>query len=338
MKMGYKVIALTLMSFLIVACEEMFIEQPANNPEAVFENLWTTFNEEYAAFEERNVDWNKEYSIYRPMVNPNTSDGELFEIITQMLGILDDGHVSLTAPGRDVYFSNKIRNEQIDDELFSIPIVETYLEPGFKKGEGNSYVYGKINNENVAYIYFDYVGENFYKLEDFLNNNNDVKGYIIDMRHNQGGDFTFCFSEIGRLTNQTRYVFRSKTKNGKGPGDYSGWYEWYIKARGDYVNKPIVVLTDRYTISAGERSVMAFMALPNVTLMGDTTNGAHSTMIGKELANGWFYSLVPQKVELFDGKSYEGIGLAPDTYSKNTISEINTGIDMTLQRAIDELR
>jgi carboxyl-terminal processing protease len=338
MKKGYKVIAFTLMSSLIVACEEMFIEQPADNPEAVFENLWTSFHEEYAAFEERNVDWNAEYIIYRPMVNPNTSDGELFEIISQMLGKLDDGHVSLTAPGRDIFFSNRIRNELIDDELFSIPLVETYLEPGFKKGEENSYVYGKINNENIAYIFFDYVGENFYKLEDFLNNYNDVTGYIIDMRHNQGGDFTYCFSEIGRLTNQTRYVFRSKTKNGKEPDDYTDWYEWHIKANGEYVNKPIVVLTDRYTISAGERSVMAFKTLPNVTLMGDTTNGAHSTMIGKELANGWFYSIVPQKVELFDGKSYEGIGLAPDIYSKNTISEINTRIDMTLQRAIDELK
>jgi carboxyl-terminal processing protease len=338
MKRGYRLFAFILMSVLIMACGKMFTEQPVNNPEAVFENLWTTFHEEYAPFEERNVDWNTEYSIYRPMVNANTSDDELFEIISQMLGMLDDGHVSLTAPGRDVYFSNRIRNGLIDDELFSIPIVETYLEPGFEKGEENSYLYGKINNENVAYIYFDYVGENFFKLEDFLNNYNDVTGYIIDLRHNKGGDFTYCFSEIGRLTNQTRYVFRSKTKNGKGPDDYTDWYEWYIKAEGDYINKPIVVLTDRYTISAGERSLMALKALPNVTIMGDTTNGAHGTMIGKELANGWYYSLVPQKVELFDGKSYEGMGLPPDIHSKNTISEINSGIDMTLQRAIDELR
>jgi carboxyl-terminal processing protease len=95
------------------------------------------------------------------------------------------------------------------------------------------------------------------------------------------------------------------------------------------------VLTDRYTISAGERSVMAFKTLPNVTLMGDTTNGAHGTMIGRELANGWFYSLVPQKVELFDGKSYEGIGLAPDIPVKNQLSEIESGTDKILQTAIE---
>jgi C-terminal processing protease CtpA/Prc len=158
------------------------------------------------------------------------------------------------------------------------------------------------------------------------------------MRHNEGGDFTYCFSGIGRLTNKSRYVFRSKTKNGKGPDDFTEWYEWNIHPKGEFVDKPIIVLTDRFTISAGERSVMAFKTLPNATIMGDTTNGAHGTMIGRELANGWFYSLVPQKVELFDGKSYEGIGLAPDIFSKNSMSEINDGVDMTLQKAIDKLK
>jgi len=316
----------------------MFIEPPANNPEAIFENLWTAFQEEYAPFEERGVDWSAVYNSFRPLVNKNTTDEELFTIITQMLEKLDDGHVSLTAPGRDVFYSNKIRNEQIDDELFSLPVVKTYLEPGFKIGEDDSFIYGKIKNENVAYIYFDYVGENFFKLNDFLNDYSNVNGYIIDMRHNQGGDFTYCFSEIGRLTDQSLYVFKSKTKNGKGSNDFTNWYEWYIHPKGAYISKPIVVLTDRYTISAGERSVMAFKALPNVTILGDTTNGALGTMIGRELANGWYYSLVPQKVEMFDGKSYEGIGLAPDTYSKNTLSDITAGIDKTLKTAIDELK
>lgn len=50
------------------------------------------------------------------------------------------------------------------------------------------------------------------------------------------------------------------------------------------------------------------------------------------------YSLVPQKVELFDGNSYEGIGLAPDIYVKNQYEEVSAGIDRTLQMAIDRLK
>ena len=338
MKRLKKTLAVSIIIISIISCEKIFGEPPVNNTEAIFEKLWITFNEEYAPFEERNVNWQVQYDNFRPLVNSTTTDDELFSIISQMLTPLDDGHVTLTAPGRTLFISNKIRNELIDDGLFSISVVKTYIETGYNEGEDNSYIYGKIKNENVAYIYFNYVGDNFFKLKDFLSDYPNVKGYIIDMRHNQGGDFTYCFSEIGRLTNESRFVFRSKTKNGKGKNDYTDWYEWSINPKGEYVDKPIIVLIDRYTISAGERSVMAFKTLPNVTLMGDTTNGAHGTMIGRELANGWFYSLVPQKVELFDGKSYEGIGLAPDIYSKNTILQINNGIDTTLQKAIDELK
>lgn len=337
MKISLKVTGLLLLFFLS-ACEKMFIEPPKNNPEAIFENLWNTFNEEYAPFEERKVNWDSIYNVYRPLVKSNTTDDELFQIISDMLKVFDDGHISLTAPNRQVFYSNRIRREKIDDELFNKQVIKTYLESDFKTGTDESYIYGKIKNQNVAYIFFDYVGDNWFVLDDFLNKYNNVNGFIIDLRHNQGGDFTFCFSEIGRLTNQSRYVFRSKTKNGKSKNDYTEWKQWYIEPKGNFVNKPIILLADRYTISAGERSVMAFKTLPNVTFIGDTTNGAHGTMIGRELANGWYYSLVPQKVELFDGKSYEGIGLAPDIYIKNQLSEILQGTDKTLEYAIDQLK
>ena len=298
-------------------------------------DIWTTFDEQYAPFEERGVDWEEQYRIFRPMVSPNTPDDELFEIMGQMLAVLDDGHVSLTAPDREIFFSNLIRREQIDDELFNLEVIrENYLEPGFRTDEQVTYLYGKIRDHDIGYIFFDFVGDNMDQMHGFLEEYETMDGLIMDFRHNQGGDFTYCFSAMGRLTDRERYVFKSKTRNGPGRNDYTDWHEWYIAPAGSYIDKPIVVLTDRYTISAGERSVMAFMTLPNATLLGDTTNGAHGTMIGRELANGWFYSLVPQKVVLFDGNSYEGIGLPPDIHFENELSEIQAGIDSTLVTAI----
>jgi carboxyl-terminal processing protease len=339
MKHTISISLLLLTLFTIEGCEKVFKEQPSNDPVSIFDNLWNTFNEEYAPFEERDVDWSAQYSRFRPMLDQSSSEDELFDVLSQLLATLDDGHVNLTAPGREVFNSNEIRREKRYDDLFSTQVVrENYLEPGFKTGEEDSYIYGKIRDENIGYILFDHVGENFFKLDDFLDEFKTADGLIIDLRHNQGGDFTYCFSEIGRLTNERRFVFKSKTRNGPGRNDYTPWKEWYIEPSGDYVNKPVIVLTDRYTISAGERSVMAFMTLPNVITMGDTTNGAHGTMIGRELANGWFYSLVPQKVELFDGQTYEGIGLAPDVFIRNLPEELASGIDRSLQNAIDQLR
>lgn len=338
MKINYIIPAFIALALVFSSCEKMYIEQPANNPESVFENLWHTFNEEYAPFEERNVDWNQAWHTFRPKVNQNTTSDELFDIISQMLGLLDDGHVNLTAPGKEMFNSNTIRRELIDDNLFNKQLIKTYLESDFKEGDEESFIYGKIKDANVGYIFFDYVGDNFLVLNEFLEKYEHLNGFIIDLRHNQGGDFTFCFSEIGRLTDQRRYVFKSKTKNGKARNDYTNWTEWHIEPKGNFINKPVIVLTDRYTISAGERAVMAFKTLPNVRIVGDTTSGAHGTMIGRELANGWFYSLVLQKVEMFDGKSYEGIGIAPDIYMKNKNSEMDQGIDKTLQNAIDEIK
>jgi len=95
-----------------------------------------------------------------------------------------------------------------------------------------------------------------------------------------------------------------------------------------------VVLTDRLTISASERVVMILNTLPDVTIMGDTTNGAISTKISKELANGWNYSVAPQHVEFIDGINYEGTGMPPDVFMKNTEEEILNGQDRVLEEAL----
>ena len=57
--------------------------------------LWQTFNDRYPFFALRNVDWKKQYEIYRPRVTHSTSDTELFDILSQMMDPLNDGHVEL---------------------------------------------------------------------------------------------------------------------------------------------------------------------------------------------------------------------------------------------------
>jgi carboxyl-terminal processing protease len=339
MKTIFQITLASAFFFILQGCSSVFEAEPENNPEAIFENFWKTFDEEYAVFEERGVDWDDQYTAFRPSVTASTSDDELFAILAQMVEPLDDGHISLTAPSREVFYGNRIRRQKIDDELFNLDIIlENYLETGFEIGEDTSYVYGKIKGENVGYIFFKYVADNFFVLDDFLDTYDDVNGYIIDLRHNDGGDFTYCFSEMGRLVDQERFTFRSRTKNGTGDDEYTEPYDWYVKPEGTFVNKSIMVLTDRYTISAGERAVMGFRVLPNVTVVGDTTNGAHSTQIGRELANGWFYTIATQKVHLEDSLSYEGIGLPPDVRVINTLDEVNAGVDGVLRYAIEEIK
>jgi hypothetical protein len=75
--------------------QEVGIAVIIRDPEKNFEELWQTFYDRYPFFELRNVDWKKQYDIYRPKVTSKTSDDELFDIFCQMLDPLDDGHVEL---------------------------------------------------------------------------------------------------------------------------------------------------------------------------------------------------------------------------------------------------
>ena len=65
------------------------------SPEHNFEILWREFNDFYALFEIKNVDWDALYSDHRPFVTAQTTQQELFAICALMLEYLNDRHVSL---------------------------------------------------------------------------------------------------------------------------------------------------------------------------------------------------------------------------------------------------
>ncbi len=319
---------------LFSACEKVFFEpEPENNPEAIFENLWNTFKTDYANFDLRGVDWEQQYAIYRPQVTSATTDTELETVLQQLLATLNDGHVSLCVPNKVVFNSNRIINERIDHELFDLDLIKSnYLQSGFKETYEGANVYGWIGN--VGYWFMKYQSDNYDETADILQSFSSADGLIIDMRHSSGGDFTFTFNNFGPFTTEQRFTHRSKTKTGTGPDDFGDWHNWTVYAGGTYFDKPIVVLTDRYTISAAERYLLALRTLPNVTFLGDTSSGGISTKVGKELANGWFYSVAPQKVETHDGMNFEGMGIPPNIYVKNTMNEITAGQDRTLEAAV----
>lgn len=289
-------------------------------------------------FEERNIDWEVMYNEYRPRVHAHTSDHELFIILSEMIDPIEDGHIAIASPKYGIFDSNRYFQERIDDELFDLEMIkDRYLVNGFKT-DGMHYVYGNVLGTNITYIHFDQFRSTSVRLNDMLKDYPHSEGYIIDLRHNNGGDVSFSFAFLGRFTNQDHMFLRSKTKNGKRYNDYTPWFEWYLRKSGTFIDKPLVILTDRYTVSAAERMVMAAKTLPNATIIGDFTNGTFGTKISRQLANGWYISYSIQKVEMFDGKSYEGVGLGPDIWIKNDIHNMRANIDETLQAGIEHIR
>ena len=162
--------------------KKQLLGDPEKNAEVIFESVWNTFYENYAAFENRKVDWFELYTLYRPQLTKQTSNDELLIILQNMLSQLNDANVQLITPNKKVFNANVILNQRIDEELFQLDMIKkAYLEKNCIEGKG--YLYGKVKNANVGYISFSWIGNNFWALEKALSETTNSKGIIIDFRH-----------------------------------------------------------------------------------------------------------------------------------------------------------
>lgn len=328
---------LIILSLLLFSsCEQaLFEKEPNTDAEAIFEELWQNFDEMYAPFAERKVDWEELYDEFRPQLTAQSSEEDLYRVLTQMITKLDDGHVSITVPNKKVYFANRIFRDKPEDSLYNEAIIQTqYLNGKFEADEHS--FYGLLPG-NIPYINLNVVNGEWSYLQDAIKQNPSAPGIIIDLRHNQGGDFTFAQQEIEKLNTEKRVVFKSRTKNGPKKEDFTPWHEWNLEAKGSF-NGKIVVLIDRYTVSAGERATLILKSMPNVVLIGEATNGALSTMVAQGLSNGWYHTIATQDVVAFNGEIYEGKGIPADVQVKNTMERLAQGKDDVLEKALERLQ
>lgn len=312
---------------------------PDDGPEATFEDVWRDFDELYGGFELRGVDWDLAYASYRPLVDDTTSEDELFTVLTRMLAETDDGHVHLTVPGRERWSANQIYRERIGFDRFDRELVEdVYLGGEYRSDPLRDYSYGQLDGD-ITYVYLAMIGDQTPILAR-VREEAETRGggMIIDLRHNNGGDFTWAFATLAEWTASDRPVFRSRTRDGPRRDDFTAWFEWSIAGRGTDIEFPVVVLIDRFTISAAERAVLALDTLDNVTFVGEPTSGAVATSVGRELVNGWYVTISTQEVLGLDGETIEGVGFEPDELVVNDPAMLAAGVDQALERAIELLR
>lgn len=87
------------------------------NPYYNFEVLWNTFNEQYCYFETRKIDWEPKYAEYRDKLSLESTDLELYTVMSDMLETLDDGHVTLNAPDEIIQAYRKDKKQEEEKEV-----------------------------------------------------------------------------------------------------------------------------------------------------------------------------------------------------------------------------
>ena len=316
---------------LLGACVD--VEQYDNNPRGNFEALWRIIDEHYCFFDYKKqaygLDWNAVYNKYAPQFDDQMTEEQTFEVLTNMLGELKDGHVNLYAPfdvGRDWSWKEDYPTH------FSENVLKLYLGKDYKIAAGMKY---RILNDNVAYLRCATFVNDFGagNLDRILLYFAPCNGLIIDLRENGGGMVTSAEALAARFTNEEVLVGYMQHKTGRGHNDFSPHRQQILKpSKGLRWQKRVVVLTNRGVYSAANEFVKYMKCLPQVTIVGDRTGGGAGLPFSSELPNGWIVRFSACPMYDRDGKDTE-FGIAPTHQVGMKSADLARGRDTLIEYA-----
>lgn len=338
------VIMISVLFLFLGSCKKMVLgPDTVNDPENNFEIFWEDFDKHYALFGVRNHDWDSIYNAYEPKVTPQTTDEELWQYFTEMIEYLDDTHTFVYDEQKDTFFVSGNTLNAEAEEIFDYGLIEAkYVENITEIAEEFKFNYGNIVGKNIGYIYMENMTEEGFKVEIIDEVIASLKNYdaiILDLRNNGGGDDQFSERVAGVFADGAHFIYTVEERNGPNHDDFEEKKMYYTaKAGPEQYLKPVILLTDRYTVSAAEIFLLHMKAFGHVTQIGDSTSGDFSdTSMLRFLPNGWLYRYSIMKFLLPDGSSLDGIGHVPDVYVKNTKEEVEAGTDKVMETAFEYL-
>ena len=326
---------------LIIFCvfAEAGSAQENTSPQGIFDQVWKIFDTNYPYFNERNIDWDAIYRVYRPQITQQTTDAELFGILSSMLGLLNDGHINLKS--EDMEFNAGINfNMKLDD--FSEKLIRlTYLKGNFKARQDSILIYGWLD-EGIGYLRIRRWKDKFgvgVIIDSILAEFREARGLVIDVRANTGGNAFAAEAVANRFADRKRIYGKSYPK--RGPDHNAFFPPRYMCLDLEsplQFTKPVIVLQHRYSESASEGFIMAMRVLPHVTTIGDFTSGCFGMYYPDKLDNGWTIGL-PWSYDVDqDDRCWCGIGFPPDLRILNSGDDIDSGHDKVLEFAIELIR
>jgi len=310
---------------LFISSSIIRAQKSTDNPVVNFEKLWSEFNQNYANFELKTVDWRNTYNTYRSQINKNTTSDKLFDVSCTMLKELNDGHVTLTGRTNVKERYCGIENDvHIINEFMSFKNLQIIVDKELNNSGFSDLIQTKEKGlihyssaENYGYLRIDEMdgfsfGEINKSMKKALKAFEDKKGLIIDVRFNGGGSDLVSYKIAGRFVDKKRLGHYKRTRI-KGTPNFTVLEPWYLKPKGKkQFTKPIIILTSDWSASATEIFVLALKELPYVTVVGNTTEGIFSDMYLFKLPNGWKGTLSHQQYFSAKMVNYEGKGIEPD--------------------------
>jgi carboxyl-terminal processing protease len=363
---------------------------PGDNYPDIFQSFWNGMNTNYVFWGIDTTNWDNMYTVYKPLFDQLTvfdsaHEGKAEQYFQQMTQGLIDSHYTLQYELTGNSFSPaQYRKLQTDpnyfvDSAFPAAVLDSLIPAKYIDHaslvmgtdtvslEGTSTPFTAVTGTiqgSILYLYFSSfalsqaganTGPVFNYFFNMLHRNyNNLKGIVIDLRGNGGGEIEDLDYLVGQMVN-AQYTFGyTRYKNGVNRLDYSPWAPAVVKpwvGGAVDVKAPIVVLGDHLSVSMSEITTMAIKSLPNGNgkFIGTRTWGANGPLtssvyfdggqftIGSAAFGYSGYMFVYTSSSMFkdlNGDIYEGVGVPPDIYARETTAAYLNGDDLVLDAAI----
>ncbi|WP_462171047.1 serine hydrolase [Pseudoalteromonas xiamenensis] len=317
----------------------------------VFDYIWNLFNDYYAYFDTREVNWQTQYDTYRPLVNDSMNDEALFQVLSELVAPLQDAHVNIINESKALYFNRPKDNpfsrtvrgmmfaslrdgevldpSEIESELNQLyaQISTSYMTPSSAKRfpsdpQDEPTVLWGITPDNVGIITI-----------------NNMMSYASDTMSEEAtlAAANSLFDTIMTQLAQTKGIIVDVRNNQGGydsvslaiaqrfnQTDHAVFYkqaktktgtgdllERKLNGRSDAYTNPVYLLTSEVTVSAGEIFVIAMRSLPQVTQVGKETSGALSDLKFFDIPNDWSITLSNEVYWTSDNQYFEKTGIPP---------------------------
>lgn len=324
-------IIMCIASLSLVSCVD--VDEYDNSPQGNFEALWKIMDEHYCFFDYKRqaygLDWNEVRARYSKRIDVTMNSDQLFEVLSEMLAEVKDGHVNLSSTGD---FSRYWSWKEGYPANSSDTLYRRYLGTDYKIASGLSY---RILDDNIAYVryesFMDGIGEG--NLDKMFINLMFCQGLILDIRDNGGGNLLYAERLAARFFNERTMVGYMQHKTGADHSDFSSLEEqWLDPSSNIRWHKPVCVLTNRGVYSAANEFVKYMKQCPTATIVGDHTGGGAGLPFSSSLPNGWSvrFSACPMyDVEKQDTE----FGISPDVRVDLLQSDLLSGEDTIIEAA-----
>jgi len=312
-----------------------FDDEPGVSNQDVFDQVWSYTDEKYSFFDFKNIDWDSVKTIYEVKISNEISEDSLFSVLSDMLYVLEDGHVNLSSS----FDVSRNWEWYLDYPTNYDPnMIERHY---FKNEQQFIGPFTVFDFGDVGYLHYESFSSSVSdeKIQQVLAKFQNHKGLIIDVRDNGGGSISNVYNIGNHFVSEPIITAYQRTKNGPGHEEFTTLAGAQFTPVDDYTSyqQPVVILTNRKCYSATNMFRTMMGALPNVTVIGDRTGGGGGIPTYTQLSNGWSLRVSSTQMYNLDFISNEN-GLSPDREVDVSIADESINIDSILEDALSFLR